>query len=169
MKNRHYTKEILESVVRQNHSMAGVLRMLGLKMAGGTHNHLSRRIKAFGIDTSHFLGKGSNCGPRHKGCKQRTCEEVFVLRTSGYRQKARILRRLLLESGRLFRCEGDGCPLRNSWLGKPLVLQVNHKNGNWLDDRLENLEFLCPNCHSQTPTFCRSMGKQEPSSALAAT
>lgn len=152
-----YTKEILEAVVRQNHSMAGVLRALGLKLAGGSHTHISRRIKVLGIDTSHFLGQGSNRGPDHRGPKPLTCDQVFVLRKSGYRQKARILRKALLESGRPYGCEGKGCILLDEWLGRPLVLHVNHKNGDWLDDRAENLEFLCPNCHSQTPTYCRGM------------
>lgn len=159
MKHRQYSRELLEAAVQHNHSLAGVLRTLGLKLAGGTHTHISRRIKAFGIDTSHFLGQSSNRGPNHKGSKVLTGGEVFVTRTSGYRQKARVLRRLLCESGRPYRCEGHGCCLRDEWLGKALVLHVNHKNGNWLDDRLDNLEFLCPNCHSQTPTYCRSKKK----------
>jgi hypothetical protein len=156
-----YTREILETAVRQNYSMAGVLRSLGLKLAGGSHTHISRRIKALGIDTSHFLGQGSNRGPDHRGPKPLTCEQVFVLRKSGNRQKARILRKALLESGRTYRCEGEGCPLIDEWLGKPLVLHVNHKNGDWLDDRAENLEFLCPNCHSQTSTYCRGMRPEQ--------
>ena len=40
------------------------------------------------------------------------------------------------------------------WNKKKIVLQLEHKNGNRTDNRLENLEFLCPNCHSQTQTFC---------------
>lgn len=40
------------------------------------------------------------------------------------------------------------------WDNKPLVLTLDHKNGNNCDNRLENLRFLCPNCHSQTDTFC---------------
>lgn len=155
--NEKYTLEILESAVRQNHSFAGVLRSLGLRPSGGTHSHIVRRIKAFGIDTSHFFGQGSNRGPNHRGPKRLTCEQILVLRTSGLRQKAWVLRRALLEIGRSYRCEGDRCPLIDEWLGKPLVLHINHKNGNWLDDRAENLEFLCPNCHSQTPTYCRGM------------
>jgi hypothetical protein len=152
-----YTREILESAVRQNHSMAGELRTLGLRPSGGMHSHLARRIRAFGIDTSHFLGQGSNRGPDHRGPKPLTCEQVFALRKSGLRQKSHVLRRALLQSGRPYRCEGECCSLEDEWLGKPLVLHVNHKNGDWLDDRAENLEFLCPNCHSQTPTYCRRM------------
>jgi len=52
-----YTKETLEMAVKDCVSVAGVLRKLGLKEAGGTHSHISRRIQRFGIDTSHFLGQ----------------------------------------------------------------------------------------------------------------
>ncbi|MBO7693566.1 MAG: HNH endonuclease [Methanobrevibacter sp.] len=36
-----------------------------------------------------------------------------------------------------------------------MTLQLHHKNGNPCDDRLENLQILCPNCHSQTHSFCK--------------
>ncbi len=42
---------------------------------------------------------------------------------------------------------------RVDWRGKRLVLHVDHVNGINNDNRLPNLRFLCPNCHSQTPTF----------------
>lgn len=38
-------------------------------------------------------------------------------------------------------------------MGKPIVLELHHKNGNTHDHRLENLEILCPNCHSQTDNW----------------
>jgi hypothetical protein len=152
-----YTRELLEAAVRQNHSIFGVMRTLGLKLAGGTHSHIKRRIKAFGIDTSHFLGRASNRSPNHKGSKPLTWLEALIRRASGSRQKAHVLRRALLQVGREYRCEGEGCSLSDCWLDKPLVLHVNHKNGDWLDDRAENLEFLCPNCHSQTANYCRGM------------
>jgi len=41
----------------------------------------------------------------------------------------------------------------NSWNNKEIILELHHKNGNEYDNRLENLEFLCPNCHSQTENF----------------
>ena len=44
--------------------------------------------------------------------------------------------------------------LIESWNNKPLVLQLDHINGISNDHRLSNLRLLCPNCHSQTDTYC---------------
>src|SRR5262249_35152766 len=156
-----YTKEILEEAVKDSISVAEVLRKLGLPPVGGTHSHLSRRIREFGIDTSHFLGKRANSGQQHKGPRKAPWQEILVLRMRGPRQKSHRLRRALLESGREYRCEGEGCPVGGAWLGKGIVLHVDHRNGNWLDDRPENLSFFCPNCHSQTPNYCGNKGFAE--------
>lgn len=45
------------------------------------------------------------------------------------------------------------CGLGEAWNGMPLTLQLDHVNGVYDDNRLENLRWLCPNCHSQTATF----------------
>lgn len=153
-----YTKDLLAAAVLECASVAGVLRKLGIAPAGGTHAHISRKIKAFGIDTSHFLGKAANRSPNHKGSKKHPWQETLVLRLQGRRQKSHVLRRALIESGSEYRCQVDECGLRGQWLGKLLMLHVNHKNGNWLDDRPENLEFLCPNCHCQTLNYCGNKG-----------
>jgi hypothetical protein len=52
------------------------------------------------------------------------------------------------------------CGQGPEWNGKTLVLQLDHENGDCTDNRLENLRFLCPNCHSQTETFCRGMSRR---------
>ena len=141
-----YNEENLTEAVQNSESYAGVLRFLGLRQAGGTQAHISKLIKKFNIDTSHFLGKGHNIGKisPHK----KPAELIFIMRPEGgTREKPRLLRRALLESGVEHKC--NGCGLPPVWQGVALVLEVNHIDGDFLNCVKENLEFLCPNCHSQ--------------------
>lgn len=153
---RKYTKEILAPIVKESLSISEVLRKLGLAVAGGTHYYISNIIKEYKLDTSHFLGSRANSGSNHKGGpSKRPPNDILVLRSVGYRAKTKHLVRALKEIGRSYVCEV--CGNKGIWNKKLLMLQVNHINGNWLDDRLENLQFLCPNCHSQTPGWCRRL------------
>jgi len=148
MSRNKYTKELLSEVAAKSVSIQEVMKCLGLKLAGGTHQYIKNRLKFFEIDISHFLGSATNSGKRHKGgSKKKSWNEVLVFRNSGNRQAAFKLRRALIESGREYACEE--CGQLNVWNNKPLRLEVDHKNNNWLDDRPENLQFICPCCHSQ--------------------
>src|SRR5215475_13116988 len=55
--NEKYTQELLTEAVANSISIADVLRYLQIPLAGAAHAHISRKIKQFGIDTSHFLGQ----------------------------------------------------------------------------------------------------------------
>lgn len=143
-----YNKELLSQLASDSTSIAQIIRKLGLKEAGGTHHHISKKLKQFGVDTSHFLGQGTNCGQNHKGGpNKKSWEEILILRESGRRQKSFILRRALIESGREYKCEM--CGIGETWNEQELRLEIDHKNNNWLDDTKENIRFCCPNCHSQ--------------------
>ena len=73
------------------------------------------------------------------------------LLTSGRRRsRGHIKRRLLREGVKTESCEHCGL---SEWRGRPLSLQLHHINGDGNDNRLENLELLCANCHSQTDTY----------------
>lgn len=61
--------------------------------------------------------------------------------------KARLIKEQVIEN----KCVGCGI---SEWNAKPITLQLDHINGNSSDHRLENLRLLCPNCHSQTDTWC---------------
>ena len=151
-----YTKELLEPLVKESISVSEVLRKLGKKQTGSIATHLSKVIQKFKIDTSHFLGQAANCGENHRGGPEKmNWQEILVLRNGDRRQTAFRLRRALVESGRDYECEE--CKI-DEWNNKKLKLQVDHKNNNWIDDRPENLRFLCPNCHSQTPDHSGSKG-----------
>lgn len=149
-----YTEELLTEWVKSSQSVADMMRQNGLKLSGSTHKLLSQKIKKFGIDTSHFATGYGNVG-NHK----KPWQEVLVNRIGDtIRRSAFKLRRALLESGRPYVCATAGCGLGPLWLGRTLVLQVNHKDGNWINDSPDNLEFLCPNCHTQTPGYGGSKG-----------
>lgn len=141
-----YTKEKLEAAVLKSTSVQGVARMiLGKPVSGNQHQHIKRMIRKFGIDTNHFLGYRHNLGTVSN--KRKAPEEIFVI---GQRQKSFHLRRALIESGVEYKCLI--CDI-NAWRDQKLNLEIDHIDGNSSDNRIENLRFLCPNCHSQTHTF----------------
>jgi DNA-binding transcriptional ArsR family regulator len=66
------------------------------------------------------------------------------------RSRDHVKRRLLSAGLKENRCEQCGI---ESWQDRPLSVALHHVNGDGKDNRLENLLFLCPNCHSQTENF----------------
>lgn len=145
-----YTPEMLAEAAANSLSVADVLRRLGITAAGGNHAHISRQLRRLGIDTSHFLGQARHRGRR--SARRLPPEEVLRVRPPGsLRTKPPMLRRALQEAGVPYRC--SACKIEGAWEGGPLTLHVDHLNGDWLDNRINNLRFLCPNCHSQTENF----------------
>ena len=67
-----------------------------------------------------------------------------------YRGRAHLKRRILAAGIKRSACEECGIA---DWLGRPIGLALHHINGDRVDNRVENLELLCPNCHSQTNNF----------------
>lgn len=148
-----YTREMLEPVVASSTSIAEVLRKLGLAVTGGSYAWIPKVIASYNLNCDHFTGKTTNSGQRHKGGPEKLGPaEILVLdRLDGRRESLPKLRRAMREYGMAEICAE--CDLLPVWNGKPLVLQVEHRNGNWLDNRPGNVCFICPNCHTQTETF----------------
>jgi Zn finger protein HypA/HybF involved in hydrogenase expression len=133
-KYTRWTKAKLAPVVAESTSIAQVLSKLGLLPAGGNYLNLKRNIILFELDTSHFTGQSWNKG-RYTPLRDLKCKTAIknhILRDAGYK------------------CQE--CHI-SEWMGKRITLELDHINGNPLDNSRENLRILCPNCHSQTATF----------------
>jgi hypothetical protein len=148
---RWYSDEALARAVASSVSIAATLRTLGVPVTGGQHAHLARRVRQAGIDTTHFLGQAHGRGTR--GPRRDPVQVLVVLPPGSDRPRTETLRNAMHGSGVERRC--GVCDCEPWWRGAPLILMIDHINGDWLDNRLENLRFLCPNCHSQTSTWCR--------------
>lgn len=154
--HRKYTRELLTEAVEASSSVAGVLRFLGLNQAGGTHSHISRTIKFFELDTSHFR-RGLPIARHHARLMP---EQILIMLPVGSRRaRPHMLTRALVESGMPYQCAICGCD--GWWQGMPLTLEVDHIDGDYCNNLLANLRFLCPNCHRQTANFAgRNKGRR---------
>jgi DNA-binding CsgD family transcriptional regulator len=104
-------------------------------------------LKAFGCahQTWHSAKKRGAIVTRPAGTPG---HELFV--AGQYRSRENLKRRLLAENLKPACCALCGI---SEWRMQPLSLALHHINGDRMDNRLENLELLCPNCHSQTSTY----------------
>lgn len=137
--------------VKSSKTVSEVLRKIGLKATGSNWRTVKKYAKVLSLDTSHFLGRRACYGLVHK---KKTYREVFCKESSVSRGTLRShLKRFL-------KYECCACGIGDTYNGKSLVLQVEHKNGVSNDNRRKNLEWRCPNCHSQTTTFAGRSAKR---------
>ena len=148
MRKVKYNLNDVESAVAANKSIAGVLRQLGLRPIGGNYRTINRIIADNGFDTSHFTGQGWNVGLSFKPNKMMNDDAVFS-EDSEYKCSWRLRERYKKLTGKTS-CESCGL---SEWMGKPIPLEIHHINGNNTDNRVENLQLLCPNCHALTNNY----------------
>ncbi len=152
-------KADLPNIVLKSLSIAEVCRKIGIRPIGGNYKTLKRYFLELRIDTSHFTGRGWNVGGRFKsfGRKYHNLEDVLI-ENSPYVNGSSLKRRILSEGIKEYKCEM--CNL-TEWNGKYISLHLDHVNGDNTDNRIKNLRILCPNCHSQTETYCGANSKSK--------
>jgi len=150
--------ELLKQAVQRSKSRAEVVRRMGMSVSGASYKILQARLFKHNISTDHFdpYSAGYERKRLSKRLRKIALKDILT-KNSTYDRKD--LKKRLVEECRLdykcAKCENGGI-----WQGETLTLQLEHKNGVNNDNRLQNLEFLCPNCHSQTATYAGRNSKK---------
>ena len=154
LKLRSYPTLTADEVVKFTNAVATsisiceVIRKMRRAFHGSNYKWVKHWVAELQLDTSHWRGQ------RHgtSGRQLRLPWELILVENSVFKINARMKRRMIAEN--LLRNECYVCGIPAIWHGKPLILRLDHENGIRNDNRIQNLRLLCPNCDSQTDTYC---------------
>ena len=134
-KYKNYTDEDIIKYSKEVFSLSALLRKLNLVPLGNNFNSIKRHLKRLDVDCSHWTGKVWNKNQQLKNWED-------------YNHGRSLKPHLIKVRGH--RCEK--C-LNTHWLGHSITLELEHRDGDRCNNSLNNLQLLCPNCHSYTPTW----------------
>jgi len=157
-----YSKEMLENAVRECLSFTAVLRKLNLNCTGSNFSFIKRLIINYDINTDHFTGQSHNKDKiAHNAYTKESFVEKWLILNDGSKVISGSKLKMFLIKFNMIKDKCVKCGLEDEWCGEKITLQLDHINGDHFDNRFENLQVLCPNCHSQTHTFGTKRFKKE--------
>jgi hypothetical protein len=144
----NYTKEDIEIASKKCKSVNQMLLYFGLKITGGNWDGMKKRLIKYNIDYSHFEPRGKTI---LRPGLIKPVEEWLIVWDRNKQINTNTIKKALIKFGILEeKCSSCGL---SEWLGKPITLEIHHKNGDRWDNRINNVEILCPNCHSLTNNY----------------
>lgn len=135
---RNYTNQDIINNSKKAKSIAELLRFLGLKPAGGNYSNIKRKLQQLNVNTEHWTGQGWSKDAQLKNWSEYLIPNSVKLH--------------------LIKNRGHKCEVCNyeKWLNNKIKLEIHHVDGNRTNNNIENLQLLCPNCHSMTKNWRRS-------------
>lgn len=156
-----YTKEELQQLVDSSSTYAEILLKIGKKVNTGTRKTLNKYIEFFEINEEGLkkrLHSIRSVGiKKHMASVKQPLQNIMCKNSSVNSNE--IKKRVISEGILQNKCVLCGqLPFHN---GKELVLQLDHIDGDHTNNTFENLRILCPNCHTQTPTWGTKKREQD--------
>lgn len=137
---KHISDDELAETIKRAKSWADFCRIIGIKPLSGSQSHLKKRcIKIGNMSWDHFNPKSGKGIPRIKN-------DINLYLTNQITIGSSILRkRLISESFKQNSCEICGL---SEWLGEDIPLELDHIDSNHFNNKIENLQIVCANCHA---------------------
>lgn len=130
-------KEIIQKTINKTNSMLSASKLLDIN-----YKTFRKYAKKYGLWNPNQCLKG---GLKPKIKLENVLQNKVCMKSS-------VLKKRLLDEKYLkyvcIKCKNNG-----EWMGEKITLELDHIDGNSENNKLDNLRILCPNCHSQTPTF----------------
>lgn len=145
--------EELQRILDKSSTFVEVLSTLGYEKYNGNHRTLKKRLASETFNMEKF-NANYLIWKKMDTKKNSTKSQVPLIEhlvENSLCDRGSVKRRILEEKLIEYKCKK--CGITDTWKNEPISLQLEHINGVNNDNRLENLCFLCPNCHSQTRTF----------------
>lgn len=146
-----YYQTIKSAIAESPLSMQGAAAVLGWPF--GTFVYRAKKCGLYNPNPSHEGRKLPN-----KGAAKRINLSDILNGTVIYHSSSRLKERLFEAGIKERKCES--CGILDRWNGKKLTMHLDHIDGDNTNNTLDNLRILCPNCHSQTPTYARKKSKR---------
>lgn len=142
-----YEKEFIQKVVNDSVSYKESLIKMGLRAAGGNYKILKKYINLYGLSISHFESP-EEVSKRNLFKDKIPLDEVLVENSTYSRTSLKIR----LYDAKILERECSLCGQDENWNGMKISLILDHINGVYNDNRLENLRIVCPNCNAGLDT-----------------
>lgn len=143
-----YRKDNIEIIIKESKSIGEVLEKLNLRRAGGNYAVIKKYIILYNLDTTHFTNKNNSISNVVENFVKKSLETYLVENSTASR--GNVKRRLLKEEVLKNVC--SLCGQDENWNGMKISLILDHINGVYNDNRLENLRIVCPNCNAGLDT-----------------
>lgn len=154
-RKERYSKDNFENIINESLNIKMALEKLGLRAAGGNYKVFHRYVQKYNLDTSHFETKKEIYQRTFATASMKKKINIFEILVENSNYSRTHLKKRLYEEGLKERiCEMPGCGQGEVWLGNKISLILDHINGVYNDNRLENLRIVCPNCNAALPTHC---------------